>query len=282
MHSRYAYEHAHVYFQVTAMATCPVSGSGGFDYDFLEEVSVELKCSICLQVLREPFTVMLDKLCARKVNSIRVKCPNTTGGCVWTGSSGGPRSMKCLNCQYRIVPCEFIAIGCKAVVTFNKMHEHLGATSGAHLSLVMASMCVKDKRILELEQKVSNHQLEIDCLREEVGLPVGTSHAKSPPPEASATTPAHASRAHSPLPSPPGFSGLYMYAFLTVLAADRDDDDGDFLPVDLIMHDVMYAGNTQCSEPFYSHPGSRGYKMCLTVFINGVGRGTGTHVSVFA
>ena len=303
------------------MAACPVSAeSGGFDYDFLEEVSAELKCSICLQVLREPnltsccghrycrqcidrvrwdgkpcplcqspgFTVMLDKLCARKVNSIRVKCPNTTGGCGWTGELGRAKEHEA-SCQYRIVPCEFSAIGCKAVVTFNKMHEHLGTTSGAHLSLVMAAMHVKDKRIMELEQKVANHQLEIECLQEALGLPVDTSRAKPPPPKASATAPVNASRARpiaydSPCPSPPDFSDIATFLSVLALATDSDDgDDGDFSPVDLIMHDfMMYAGNRWCSEPFYSHPGSHGHKMCLTVFVNGTGRGTGTHVSVFA
>ena len=34
------------------------------------------------------------------------------------------------------------------------------------------------------------------------------------------------------------------------------------------------------SPPFYTHP--RGYKMCLTVYANGDGRGKGTHVSVHA
>ena len=34
------------------------------------------------------------------------------------------------------------------------------------------------------------------------------------------------------------------------------------------------------SPPFYTHP--QGYKMCLTVYANGSGKGKGTHVSVFA
>ena len=90
---------------------------GGFDYDFIDEVSEELKCTICLQVFQDPnltsccgnrycrkciekivqqkmpcplcqhpgFTLMLDKLYVRKVNSLRVKCPN---GCEWRGDLG--------------------------------------------------------------------------------------------------------------------------------------------------------------------------------------------------
>lgn len=56
-----------------------------------------------------------------------------------------------------------------------------------------------------------------------------------------------------------------------------------FPPVDLYMKDLQTHwedGDQWFSEPFYSHPG--GYKMCLSVYANGTGQGSGTHVSVFA
>ena len=54
-------------------------------------------------------------------------------------------------------------------------------------------------------------------------------------------------------------------------------------PVDLVMTDFDTHKEEEdqwFSEPFYTHPG--GYKMCLSVFANGTGKGKDTDVSVFA
>ena len=54
-------------------------------------------------------------------------------------------------------------------------------------------------------------------------------------------------------------------------------------PVDFYMKELQnfkMAGSQWFSDPFYTHPG--GYKMCLSVFANGIGKGAGTFISVFA
>ena len=54
-------------------------------------------------------------------------------------------------------------------------------------------------------------------------------------------------------------------------------------PIELIMSKFKLHkrnSNHWFSPPFYTHP--QGYKMCLSVYPNGSGKGEGTHVSVFA
>ena len=56
-----------------------------------------------------------------------------------------------------------------------------------------------------------------------------------------------------------------------------------FPPVDYYLFEFGYykqANKKWMSKPFYTHPG--GYKMCLNVFANGIGKGKNSHVSVFA
>ena len=55
------------------------------------------------------------------------------------------------------------------------------------------------------------------------------------------------------------------------------------LPTELTMTNFerhKTDGDQWFSPPFYTHP--RGYKVCLSVYANGEGKGKGTHVSVFA
>ena len=92
--------------------------SGGYDYDFVENPSEDMNCSICLSVLRDPhltnccgnhfcrscitrikddgkpcplcqekhFTTMLNKSISRKVKELTIHCPNKSEGCEWTGA----------------------------------------------------------------------------------------------------------------------------------------------------------------------------------------------------
>ena len=94
--------------------------SGGYDYDFVDQPSKSLECSICLLTLRDPvvisccgnhfcepcieritdnrkpcplcnspnFTTFLHKGVAREVNALRVYCPRKAQGCDWQGELG--------------------------------------------------------------------------------------------------------------------------------------------------------------------------------------------------
>ena len=237
----------------------------GFDYELVDEVSDELICSICLQLLRSPkltsccghrycstcinrvqqkkmpcplcqsgsFTLLLDKLYVRKVNSLRVKCPNAKLGCGWRGDLGKAEEHK-KSCKAMAVPCCFSHMGCKATVAAREMEDHLSATSGAHLAMVLQAVQGKDKQIADLERKVSSLQSEVGTLQNSM-------------------------------------KKLSM------------EIPRKYPPLDLVMCDYdsyKSAENEWVSDGFYTHPG--GYKMCLVVYANGMGRGRDTHVSVFA
>lgn len=238
---------------------------GGYVYDFADEIPAELWCSICLQVLRDPnltsccghrfcrecinqvnltgmpcplcqsrdFRVMLDKLFVRKVNSLRVRCPNMKEGCGWCAELGQVDT-HLRGCRYAAVKCDFYSLGCGEMVPQSKMKEHLSSSSGAHLALMMGAFQRKDKQISELRQTVSTLQSEVESLRVSVRS------------------------LSSAIPR-------------------------KYAPVDLFMEDFESHRNSETvwySDPFYSN--HRGYKMCLTVYANGTGKGRDSHVSVFA
>ena len=247
------------------MATHP----GGYDYDFISSIPEELRCSICLQVFRDPnltsccgnryckgcidrvqlkampcplcqrrgFTLMLDKMYVRKVNSLQVKCPNIHRGCQWRGELGKVKEHQ-QSCDAVTVPCKFHSMGCGATVTLATMEDHLDETSGKHLSLLLQAVQGKDRQIAKLEQTVSSLQEEVRTLRDDMRM----------------------------------------------LALQLPQEEPkQYPPVTLVMEDFythMYGDTVWHSDGFYTHP--RGYKMCLTVYANGVGKGKHSHVSVFA
>lgn len=111
----------------------------GYDYEFVDEPSDEMRCPICLFVLREPnltsccgnhfcrscisvikkeggacplcqtdkFNVMLDKFFTRKVNELKTKCPHTKHGCKWTGELGSVQKHTDSECEHVEVTCKY-------------------------------------------------------------------------------------------------------------------------------------------------------------------------------
>lgn len=92
--------------------------SGGYDYEFVEEPTDDMNCSVCLSVLRDPhltsccgnhfcqscitrikeegnpcplcqekdFSTMLNKSISRRVKDLTIRCPNKSLGCEWAGA----------------------------------------------------------------------------------------------------------------------------------------------------------------------------------------------------
>ena len=112
---------------------------GGYDYEFVSNPPDELNCSICLSVLRDPnltsccgnhfcqscisriknkrnpcplcqeqdFTVMLDKFFVRRVNELKIKCPNSSHGCEWVGELGSIGKHLDVSCGFVEVTCDY-------------------------------------------------------------------------------------------------------------------------------------------------------------------------------
>lgn len=112
----------------------------GYDYGFVDDPSEEMRCPICLFVLREPhltsccgnhfcqscisvikkegkacplcqtnkFDVMLDKFFARKVNELKTICPHSKHGCEWIGELGNVQKHTNSQCEYVEVTCRYL------------------------------------------------------------------------------------------------------------------------------------------------------------------------------
>ena len=114
-------------------------GSGGYDYEVVSDSPDELKCSICLLVLRDPsltsccgkhfcqscisriknegkpcplcqeqnYQLMLDKSIIRRVKELKIKCPNSGRGCEWLGELGSIRKHLDVSCGFVEVTCDY-------------------------------------------------------------------------------------------------------------------------------------------------------------------------------
>ena len=133
-----------------------LGASGGYDYDFIDSPSDELTCSICLSVLRDPnltsccgnhfcrscitrirdegnpcplcqdgdYTIMLNKSLVRKVNELKVKCPNSQCGCEWVGEVKEVRhhvDVERGDCDFVEVLCDY---GCGEEIKRCRLAEH--------------------------------------------------------------------------------------------------------------------------------------------------------------
>ena len=128
------------------------SSSGGYDFDFIEQPSDDLTCSICQLVLRDPqltsccghhfcksciarildewspcplckessFSTFLDKSFLRKVSELEILCPRSEDGCTWTGTVGTVANHLDDDCQYVEVKCEL----CNGDIQRKNLQEH--------------------------------------------------------------------------------------------------------------------------------------------------------------
>ena len=144
-HAATASSSLHVPMTTTAVkkvpAPCkPKRNSDEYEYEFMDTPPEDIHCPICLLVLQEPyltsccgnhfckkciervkgswqpcplckssnFTIMLDKFFKRKINELKVKCPNSDEGCEWSGELG--------DAQKHISPlggsCCFVEVSC--------------------------------------------------------------------------------------------------------------------------------------------------------------------------
>ena len=147
------------------------------------------------------------------------------------------------DCPLQEVECEFEFIGCTVCLPREDMPHHLNENMSAHLALV-------PKMHADFQKKLNAKDGRIAALEEQVG------------------------RQKAEIESLRGaLAQVEKSAYSSPCCP----------PVDLVMTDFKKhkaSSNQWFSQPFYSHLG--GYKMCLSVFANGVGKGRNSHVSVFA
>lgn len=332
-----------LWFQVhTQKLSISGAGAGGHEYQFVEEPPKDLKCSICLSVLRDPhltsccgnhfcetcidlikggskpcplcqqpdFNSMLDKSLCRKVNELCIHCPNSQEGCKWTGDLKDVQ--KHLDSQ-----CKFVQVRCSLCRTF---------VPKIHFSEHMKVVCPKRKFSCEdcgyysTWEFVTGEHRSV-CVNRTLPCPnkCNMGNVKRRDMEEHLRT-------HCPLQTVPcdfQFAGceqgklkkdvgrhndeniayhlsLLAKKFHSELAKKDEEierlqatikDQSEQIhalktpkllpPVDFYMpdFDCYEPANRWFSDPFYSHPS--GYKMCLSVYPNGTGKGAGSHLSVF-
>ena len=158
-------------------------------------------------------------------------------------------------CPIAVVECEFSYAGCGTKLQRHLMPAHMKDKMEAHLSMMAQS----SKQISELKEKVQQQALQIKKQEEEVKRLV---------------------KAIGRQKQQEKQEKLHMKTIFKLMA----DKSNNLVipPVDVVMDEVEERKRNNIhwfSPPFYSHLG--GYKMRLEVYGNGIGRGRGTHVSVF-
>ena len=239
------------------MATCTFSG--GYDYDFVDQLPKSLKCSICLLTLRDPmvisccgnhfcdpcigrtksnrkpcplcnspdFTTLLHKGVAREVNALRVYCPKKAQGCDWQGELGQVDHH--LNPTANSRGCGFVMVECK--------YKCGGLFERRMIASHEVDDCAKRPIEVKMARKLEMLATEVTTLKAENTSLKQQMEARPLP------------------PVPPFYYTLNNY------------------------QQCKEENRTKTSPPFYSNP--KGYKMRLEIHPNGFGTGQNTHLSLF-
>ena len=189
-------------------------------------------------------------------------CPNECGSeNIKRKDMDGHRS----KCPQEPVECPFAEAGCDGILLRCQLEDHMTSSIQQHLMIVMKdnketkSKLKETREALETElketqikltdtqAKLNEAQVEIETVKKELG---------------------HQNEAFSRLSLAEQCIGLSY----------KLEKQGDSIKI--LMPDFprySHVGNVWRSPPFYYR---EGYKMCLAVYANGVGKGAGTHVSL--
>ena len=242
---------------------------------------VEVMCSLCNEEIpRKDLINHVNKECAKRpftcvhcgysdtwievtmkhskrCMNYPLQCPNICGV--------GMIERKNLNshlkdiCPLQVEPCSFEFAGCSVQVARKDRSEHLASNMASHVDL-LAGVCA------EYKTKLDSKKQEVDQLQSTI------KHFKD------------VMKSHETLI-------LSLNQKLSQLQVSQQGAGQPattisvpvYPPVDFYLLEFSYykqANKKWASKPFYTHPG--GYKMCLNVFANGIGKGKNSHVSVFA
>ena len=208
------------------------------------------KCDHCGH--EAPYKDVIDEHYSR-CQRFPIDCPNHCG--ISDIERGQLEKHTKEDCPLQEIECEYQFAGCSSKPPRKDMQQHLNENVSSHLLLItqdfQQKLSLKDNTISQLEATVTKQQEEIKSLR----VRVDQRSEQSSDLVVSLTTAVH--RLEKTVYGLP--------------------------PVEFVMPDFLQhkANNNQWfSEPFYTH--REGYKMCLSVFANGIGIGKNTHVSLFA
>ena len=182
----------------------------------------------------------------------KAKCPEAPLPCPNKCGSKGIKRKDMENhrskCPQEPVECPFAEAGCKSDLHRHQLEDHMTSTLQQHLMMVMKDYReTKDK----LEAKISKTETELFETKQKLF------ETESKLDEALARL---------------------AIAEENVTSANKLAKESDSIKVQMSnFSEHRCSGKVWHSPPFYYR---KGYKMCLGVYANGVGRGAGTHVSV--
>ena len=324
------------------MASLPATES---DHDFVEKPSEDFFCPVTFDILREPhltpccgnhlsaiavtklqgqpcpvckepnLNTVPDKYFKRKVNELKLRCPNKSLGCEWVGELGSLDRHLSQNsvegeCQFVTVACPyfcgdgfqrcqlqghkanscnnrpFICRYCNHEATYIKVTDDHWPVCEKY-PLHCPNECGED--VIE-RQHLQKHLDEncplqvIKCEFSYAGCKVECQRRYMQT-HVDENMKVHLSKVSCTLKSTIEQQQKQIVALMsaTQVALDMQKPLARVFvtPPDIVMTDFeehKKADNRWFSPPFYSHIG--GYKMCLCVIANGFGKGKGTHVTV--
>ena len=201
-------------------------------------------------------------------------------------------------CPLENVACEYSFAGCRVRIHRKDLSKHLSESMPSHLSL-LAVLC------LECKEKLSEKNMEIAKLKSRMEEQERHERVKnseiiqlrSQMEQQEKVKPSEIAQLKSRIEQQERMNNLEIVQLRSrIQQQERKVEEIEstvselecsipkqYPPVDLVMTDFdthKVEEDQWFSEPFYTHPG--GYKMCLSVFANGVGKGKDTDVSVFA
>ena len=197
------------------------------------------------------------------------------------------------NCPLQVISCEFLFAGCDAKVVRRDLSTHMAEQQSVHLALLAAniqqkatenSKCIADLKNIVRDQAELIGQKEAESKQKIAELEKIVRDQHSALLQKDTLLSGNEKRIVK-LEAVVKQQEEQVRELKLALERLQKSTPGArvFPPVDLYLKDLQmhwFAEDQWFSEPFYSHPG--GYKMCLSVYANGTGQGSGSHVSVFA
>ena len=271
---------------------CTWTGTVGTAVNHLDSVSgdceyTEIKCELCSEEIQRknilnhkkdecanrPFTckycgysktwIEVTSKHSKKCVNYPLQCPNKCG--IGTIERKNLNTHIKVLCPLQVEPCAFEFAGCSVQVPRKDSAEHLAASTATHVTL-LAGVCAEYKSKLDAKQeKVDELQATVKSLNGIIKSHDSMIHSLNQ---------RLAQLQVSQLGGRPLLGGPIFGGPLPV-----------FPPADFYLVNLNYFKQTNkkwVSKPFYTHPG--GYKMCLCVFANGIGKGKNSqmHISVTA
>ena len=255
-----------------------ISNVGGYDVDFAQEINADHECPICHLAFRDPVQtrdcghrfcesciepilrkapsccpvdrrpltrekIYPDRACKRTIMSLMVSCYNFGNDCEWTG--------ELTNLQHHLDQCSLTAVTCvnscgRTDIARNQMNQHIDAEGDCPLAIVTCKYgdmgCKHKARRVDMATHLSeNIEQHLD----------------------------------------------FVHTRIRELKVRQENicTNGKFL-WKIANYDHLVKQSTTkndkeklCSPPFYT--GQYGYKLRAEAFLNGLGQGKGSHLSLY-